>query len=78
MLQPREELLLPIVQAPSEPLVRHEHGTHHLLFLLGSLTLVWCSWEYHVLVQVTHEVVTRSALQLTRTTLARVQPGNMV
>ena len=69
MLQSREKFLLPIVQVPCELFVRHELGTHHLLFLLGSLILVWRLWECRVLEQVEQvfrEVVARIATRLRR------------
>jgi hypothetical protein len=69
VLQSREGLLLPIVRVPRELFIRHKLGTHHLLFLLGSLTLVRRSWEHRVLQQVEqilHEVAERSELQVAR------------
>jgi hypothetical protein len=81
MLQPREELLLPIVHVPRELFVRHEFGTHHLLFLLRSLILIGRSWECRFLEQVEQvfrQVVARSELQPARTTTARAQPGDVV
>ena len=78
VLQPRGRFLLPIVRVPCEMFARHEHGTHHFLFLLESLILVGCSWECRALKQVFHEDVARSELQFTRTAAARAQPGNVV
>ena len=67
VLQPREELLLPIMQVLCELVVRNEHGTHHLQFPLETIQR---SWEYRVLEQVLCEVVARSELQSTCTGIA--------
>jgi len=66
VLQPREELLLSIVQVPRELFIRHKLGTHHLFFMLGSLIPVGHSREGRLLEQVKQilrEVVARRKLQ---------------
>jgi hypothetical protein len=69
------------VHVPRELFVRHELGTHHLLFLLESLTLIGPSWECRVfeqLEQVFRQVVARSELQSACAATTRAQLGNVV